>query len=264
MELKLSVILPYTYGGKLRDELLGNVITSISHQTFRPYELIVVEEVFESELLGEVPGVFPYKDRAHNYILLKDYRLFNKGWCINVAVRQAKTDNILVVDADTIFGKEYFSKIMDFRKTHPNNFSRYFSGYNYIICLPGRDNPMTRVIHHSAIKASGGVWFANRKFFLEELGGMNENYFGYGGEDNDLWLRANHLLKEIPAVNYTVVHQYHDWPVPPLGTRDIPNKDQYLRNVRLLRRIEKQIPQTIQKLRQSDLGKSDRPTVVNL
>ena len=48
---------------------------------------------------------------------------------------------------------------------------------------------------------------------------MNENYYGYGGEDNDLWFRANRRLGEsakhnVTAMPYVLAHSYHDWSQP--------------------------------------------------
>ena len=246
---ELSIVIPYTYGGEQREECLKNLMRVIKAQTFGKYEVIIVEQILGLKETGQCSQ----RDGVDQYVLLKDSenRPFNKSWCINVGIKRASSSNVLVVDSDTIFGSNYFESIMAFREQSP----KFFNGYSYIVLLPGKDNPLIRIKKHSEVHAVGGAWFANRQFFFEELGGMNENYFGYGAEDNDTWERANYLLKGIPEMDYPVVHQYHDWH-PENGPNSL-NKDRMI----LLRATQRDIPATIEKLKKCDLGKTTTPCV---
>jgi len=284
--IELSIVIPYTYGGELREQALGNLIKCLDAQTFKDFEVIVVEEIGKvyqgtiknriEEILGfnldkelwikiqqeisknktiktPIDGKFPYKDKADKYILLRDNRLFNKSWCINVGIRNALANNVLIVDADMLFGKEYFKKVIKFREKN----SKFFSGYNCLVCLPGRDNPVIRIIEQD-INAMGGIWFVNKYFFFEELGGMNENYYGYGGEDNDVYQRAKFLLGEDARLPYTLVHQYHHWHERGSSFELNPNR---LNLLNVTRRKTKEI---IRKLIETNLGQKKSPTEIKV
>ena len=201
----LSVIIPYSHNEILREQNLEKTLDCVFNQKYKDFELIVVEQ-----LIKPYEHIIPIF-QAHtniNRIQLKDplNRNFNKSWCINVAVKQAKSNNILVIDADMLFGDTYFEEVLKFAQLN----TQYFSGYHDIICLPGRDNPATRVKKYDSIQAAGGAWFINKDFF-NKVGGMNENYFGYGGEDNDMWLRVSNILQDIKSISYPLTHQYHHW-----------------------------------------------------
>jgi len=194
----LSVIIPYTKGGELRENNLATLLKNIKTQTYKDYELIIVEQVFNTSS----------KDFNCKHIRIsydKDNR-FNKSWAINVGVRNSKYDNLLVVDADMLFGNDYFQKISAFSKKH----NKFFMGYSKLHCNIGKDNPEERIHDQTYLKAAGGVWYVNKDFFWS-IGGMNETYFGYGAEDNDLWQRANNRLHCIFGLDYEVTHMYHDW-----------------------------------------------------
>ncbi|KKL78066.1 hypothetical protein LCGC14_2028580, partial [marine sediment metagenome] len=167
------------------------------------------------------------------------------------------SDNILMVDADSLFGKEYFEKILnksqDLSWSHP-----FFHGYNWIVLLPGRDNPVTRVSPHLGIASSGGVWFTTKTFF-NKIGNMNENYFGYGREDSDLWIRASSLLYGIPELSYPLTHQYHHWEV--MDSSKDPN---YQKNCRLWHYTTHKTDEVIKKLINADLGNPKEPTLIDM
>jgi FkbM family methyltransferase len=246
--MSLSVIIPYTFGDTLRETNLANLLNSINAQSLPNFELIIVEELVDSTTEEKAP----YHPKINKYITLKDHRKFNKSWCINVGVRNCKYDNILVLDADMLFGKDYFSKVMDFSKLYP----KFFNGFNYISLMPGRDNPVCRILPFNNQTIIGGSWFTNKNFFFDELGGFNEDYFGYGGEDNDTGERVKYLLKKIPELPYPIIHQYHDWHIPTGANPLNPNRMAYLLEAR------KNPANVIAKLKSKKLGNSNYPTLI--
>jgi len=267
--MKLSIIIPYAFGGDpLRLQALENLFKSIESQIFKDFEIIVIEELIKVNSVS-----FPYKNKVNQLIILKDpeNRWYNKSWCINVGIKNSNTDNILILDADIMFGKEYFKIIEEFAKTH----HKFFYGYNWIILMPGKDNPIVRIRPHSdkinginevgsgkmyGIYATGGSWFSNKKFFWQSLGGMNENFFGYGGEDGEMHKRVSYVLGHEPdEIEYPIVHQYHDWH-PKNGVN--PLNLEYMRN---LENITSSNPEkTINKLKFLQLGNIKCPTLMTL
>jgi hypothetical protein len=118
--------------------------------------------------------------------------------------------------------------------------------------MPGKDNPVSRHIRPDMTRAMGGIWYCEKDFYFNTLGGMNENFFGYGGEDNDVFERATYILNRTPAyVSYPIVHQYHDWMIPSSSA----NKWEYTRDNPL---------KIITLLKYSNLGKDEQPTIIDI
>ena len=244
--MKLTVVIPYTHGDEQRQQNLLNLLSTIAAQTFTDYELIIVEEV-----IGDNTEKAPY-NAAYKYFTLRDNRKFNKSWCINVGIRNANGDGILVLDADMTFKRDYFEKVVTFSKQYP----KFFNGFNYITLLPGKDNPVCRVLPYNNQAIIGGAWYTSKKFFFEELGGFNEDYFGYGGEDNDTGERAKFLLKNVPELIYSITHQYHDWHKPD-GANPL-NPDRTI----LLSKAKQDPSGVISKLKSKQLGNILYPTLI--
>jgi predicted glycosyltransferase involved in capsule biosynthesis len=271
--INLSVIIPYCYGGdEQRLTALENTFKCIKAQTMTDFEIIVVEELVKVEKPS-----FPYCDNINQFIVLKDpeKRWYNKSWCINVGTKKAISENILVLDADVIFGKEYFKFIIEFAKNH-----KFFHGYSWIALMHGKDNPIIRIKPHSdtpfnvnetqkvddkngmyGVWATGGSWFFDKTFYWNVLGGMNENYFGYGGEDGDMYQRVKHIFNnKIPELNYVIVHQYHNWH-PENGANPIVD----YQKMSTLSHITAKNPQLIiNKLKEKELGKIQCPTLIEM
>ena len=218
----LSVIITWRGGDGLREMAVKNTLACIEAQN-EGGELIVVTDKYP-------------------------HRPFNRAWLNNIGVKRATTDNLLFVDADVLFGCEYFKLIEEKAKTH-----KIFLGYKRLYAVKGRDNPDPRWVTVSMTSAMGGVWFCNKDVYWE-IGGSNESYFGYGGEDNDLKERVVWYLKtdQIPCLNYTLIHQYHNWV-------DVETKE-YKANCELLRKVRDNPGKYIKVLRKLELGKEECPT----
>lgn len=206
MTPQLSLIIAYTDSiDENRLYGLTKLMQSIELQTFRDFETIVVEDT-----QGRGMSAFPFKDKVSRIIPISDpeYRKFNKSWVMNVGARNAKTDNLIFIDAEISFDNPFLLE----EYLHLTEVYKFFNGWSKYICLEGRDNPTQRI--HSfgkTVHAMIGIFYSNKDFYFNKLGGYNENYFGYGGEDNDVFYRVEYLLKKIPVSHQTVYHNYHHW-----------------------------------------------------
>jgi len=199
----------------------------------------------EREYLQNLPEnmihiILPYQENG-----------FNKAWCMNVGAKEAKSDRLVFLDADTLFDKNFFHRIADFGDA---NKSLFYMCWDYIINMPGKDQPTVR-IYEKTLQTAGGV-FAVDKAFYWSIGGMCENYFGHGGEDNDFWFRANHKLgskekNNVPNMPYALLHWYHDWAIP-------SDKRYYF-----LDRTTENINEIINRLKSAELGNKKFPTMIN-
>ena len=255
----LSVIIPYRRNDLTRQILIEQLLFCLKAQTMQEFELIVVEDT-----MGR--GMSTIKNsRIDRVVATTDpkYRGFNKSWCINVGINKAKCDNIIVLDADILVGKEYLEKVLEF-KAQNDVFTKtgleFFHGYDWIVLLPGKDNPITRVMHHKDISSTGGSWFTTKSFFWNRIGGMNENYFGYGREDSDLWNRVDYItISPILNLPYPLTHQYHDWEVKN-GSHD----KIYQKNCLIWHYTKDNTKDVIRKLKKTSLGKLEGPTLIDI
>lgn len=210
MNLALTAIIPFARKNETRLPALKSLLDCIKAQDLRVFntdiinwEFIFVEQVSTTNPDFNVKHMT--EDIANQHVLLPYDGPFNKSWCMNVGARLAKSDWLCFIDADMLFGKEYFYYADLWKRKTP---VKFFVGWDTIMKLPGKDEPVARLLRNTILTAGGVFWC--RKDFYWEVGGMNENYFGYGGEDNDFWVRANVLIGRNRELN-NVQHCPYQW-----------------------------------------------------
>ncbi|KKL18245.1 hypothetical protein LCGC14_2477470, partial [marine sediment metagenome] len=128
--------------------------------------------------------------------------------------------------------------------------------------LPGRDNPYLRIHTPRTISCLVACWYCNKDYFWDIFGGYNEDYYGYGREDSDIWHRAKALLGEIPNLDYCLVHPYHHWH-PDNGANPL-DRDNKRGNAILKKCMEK--PEEIRQMllaKKDELGNIEHPTFIH-
>jgi hypothetical protein len=273
-KMPFSIIIPWRGGNPFREESLKNMLNCLSVQQTPASkekitcEIILVEhlntlypkEVARNNTLALVPEKilkedYPFSAFKHIQLSTKD-NAFNKSWCMNVGVRASQYNDLIFVDADSLMGHDYLRSIKyEIRKT-PYPANQMIMLWNYLVKLHGKDEPITRFVRPDMTRALGGIWYANKNFYWNNFGGMNENYAGYGGEDNDGFERAIFALKQLGvnasylvAANYPLVHQYHD------------NEPQSL-TVPLWLKSRANPHTVITRLINVELGKIEKPTLI--
>lgn len=264
MNISFSIIIPWVSGELLREEAFKNLLNCLKVQEYLKevnaniaFELVIVEQVTPKTTYyanKKIKELLPEEFAGAKYIqLLHDSESFNKSWCVNVAMKKAYHDHIIVIDADSLFGKDYLKTIKDYVENTHEDLNKIMITWNTLVCLPGKDNPIVRYVSPLVTKAMGGVWYTWKPYFLQQLGGMNENYSSYGGEDNDLYERAILLQKNpITLIPYTLVHQYHSWKSPAF------NAD-YLFNISLQNAYA-----ITERLKSTDIGNPKHPTLIDM
>lgn len=196
--MSISVIITYVKGDPERQEGLRLLFECLKKQTFRDFELIL------SEMSVDGTTVYtPYKPDLHIVKVYKGW--FNKSWMSNVAVRKANHELILSLDADTLFDEDYLQTIWDYFSKYKNEF---FIPWNKCVMGVGRDEPTERIVDGQYMRAAARAWCVTKDFYWK-IGGMNEKYFGYGAEDQDVFFRAEYILKIVMFMPYTLKHHYH-------------------------------------------------------
>ena len=264
MSLPLSIIIPWRGGNPVREKSLTNMLNCLKVQETNKGEdpirmqVIIVEQTdpdHKDSAQQRLNTFVPEALAGYKYIqLVHESKAFNKSWCINVAARQAMYDHLLIVDADSLFGSLYLTTISHAIEKIPHPHNKMVICWNYIIGMPGKDNPIARHIRPDAVLTLGGIWYAERNFYFDEFGGMNENFFGYGGEDNEAYERACAIARIYPLsyIAYPLVHQYHDW------EKQSPVAIKYFE-------LGRKYPHIIRdRLKKANIGNLEHPTLIKM
>lgn len=205
-----TIIIPWMFKPN-RINLVKNVLDRINLQNYRNFDVMIPEQI---QKLEHTPDI----GFGYDQFRLFCTKGFNKSWLMNVAAKKSNKEFLIFMDADTIFDRDFLEKIEVYIKTHDHMHHKMFFCWDVLMAQPGKDNPNLRRIMPENTVAMGGIWCAERKFYLETFKGMNETFFGYGGEDNDAYDRGCYLKNNMPIIysklHYELVHQYHDWEPP--------------------------------------------------
>lgn len=172
-------------------------------------EIIVVEQDSTSSiyLVGS-------KFSKLTHIFVYNPGNFNKSLGFNIGARFATFQKLLFTDSDIIFD---FSKIKneldlwDFDAMSP---------YSHVIDLDKNDSELvaTDPVKFETIKNRpfrDGICFAGGSFFIdkamyEKLGGFNENFYLWGGEDDFFSTVLEKTCKKTTVINQMSYHLYHE------------------------------------------------------
>jgi len=212
----LSVIIPAH--GKDRTSNLQTLLAILNNQNgIRRFQTIIVEQ---QVTLGES---FHASRECSLHVGIPPQDLgFNKNWCMNVGARLSKYDRLLFLDVDFVVDNEYLSKVYRFSKLKKNRNIKWFLGWNQLYYLKKDEsekirqlknfgsNPNNSAMGPGVYGACGSAVFSEKEWFFDKFGGHHENYYGWGGDDNDGAFRAFKLhdnkFNIMPAV---VKHLQH-------------------------------------------------------
>jgi glycosyltransferase involved in cell wall biosynthesis len=177
-------------------------------------EIIIVESDQVSNLT-ELKKEFNF-----NHIFLENNYPFNKSWCFNVGWKNAKTDRIVFGDADLIMEdnelinsvnllEQYecvnpYSSVIDLEELETKE---YLDTINFeslkSIQRSGRGEE-----DHQKVPMCGGI-IMFKKEALEKIEGWNEDFWGWGAEDDCMSIKCKLFLRNenVKAKCYHLFHQ---------------------------------------------------------
>jgi predicted glycosyltransferase involved in capsule biosynthesis len=190
-------------------------------------EIILVESDVEPKL-DSLKKSFDFK-----HIFLKNNYPFNKSWCFNVGYKSSSTENIVFGDADLIMNKQRFleavSKLTENDVVNPyrpvldltfEESQRYANTSDFSvlesIVRPGRGET-----DHQKVPFCGGI-IMFKKETLNRIGGWNEDFWGWGCEDDAQSFKVFTLDLKHSQCENKCYHLYH--------MRPAPNQELYFRN----------------------------------
>ena len=218
---KISVILPVR--GTSRGMLLLAVVDAFAAQRGVEFEVIVVEESEEPEIEGLLP-----KGTRYLHLFSEPGRQFNKSRAMNEGVKVARSPWVLLHDGDLLPPGDYLREIL-LQESHGAEAARLLRFIFFLdevstarICAERRFEVPREL---SEVQQNNpGLSTAVRRDVYWELGGHDECFVGWGGEDNEFLDRLK--TKKLEAAAYLpAVHLWHA-PAPKKESGD-RNLEQY-------------------------------------
>ena len=252
---KAEVCFAIGHRGRERLPLLLQTLRSIAGQRSCAVECIVVEQDGEQRIREHLPDWVRY---IHAPPPNADMP-YSRAWAFNVAARAAQSECLIFHDGDMLVCRDYAKFVLEY---HQRGFA-FINLKRFIFYLSkthSRRLAMSGQLHcDSAPEAvlqnleSGGSFGANKLAFWE-IGGFDERFVGWGGEDNELWERAQ-TQEVYPFGFLPILHLWH-----------APQQEKYTENEGgakelFLRLTKVPVSERIRKLKRIRVGELDRPKV---
>lgn len=179
------------------------------------------------------------------HIFTKSNMPYNRSWAFNVAMKWANSDIIVFGDSDLIMEPNQFIEglkaLQNFEMVSP---------YHSVVDLTAQESnlPLENIINinrpgrgetdNQKINISGGIAMFRRDA-IQRIGGWNEDFIGWGGEDDFQTMKVKNFLSwtELKARCF---HLYH--------SRPQPDQKWYQRNLQLLQKVSTLNKDQLQKM----------------
>lgn len=221
-------------GGTERSSQLAATLASLRAQEGVEFEIIVVELGTSACLKGKLPSdvryVFSQTDSAE--------QPFNKSWGLNIGARIARGTFLAIQDGDYLVPRRYLAKcvemLSDFDGVRPHRFIAYFDDETSQRFL--HEHSPSTVARVEKVVANNPTPIVVRADAYWLIGGHDESFFGWGGEDDEFLSRMR-TLRFSEGGLLPVVHLWH--PSAPKKVSGDRNRAQYesMMNVPVQERI---------------------------
>jgi N-terminal domain of galactosyltransferase len=185
---RLSFLIGHRGTGRLPHLLAA--LHSIAGQTGVAFECIVVEQSVAPEIEKHLPSWVRY---LHTPLPRPDLP-YCRSWAFNVAAGHARGDILVLHDNDVLIPERYAYEAVQ-RVTEGFSFAD-LKRFIYYLDADASARVFTTGAPPQGVHAlvvqnlDGGVSVVARRDAYEAIGGFDESYVGWGGEDNDFIDRA--------------------------------------------------------------------------
>lgn len=196
--------------GKKRLRHLTATLKSIAAQRQVNFECIVVEQSVSPEIKEQLPSWVRYVHTPLPYESMP----YSRSWSFNVGARHALGSTLIFHDNDMLVSADYAKEIqalvqLGYEVMNLKRFIFYLSKSHSTGIVFGKSSltqqPPDVVVQNLE---AGGSFAITREAYLE-IGGFDEAFVGWGGEDNEFWERAN-SRKLWPYGYLPLVHLWHE------------------------------------------------------
>jgi predicted glycosyltransferase involved in capsule biosynthesis len=222
-------VFTYIIGYRHKPDRLNNLRKTLDWiNSFSNVEVLLIEQDKHSKIED--------LNLKCKHIFIKSEMPYNRSWAFNVGLKYSQSNAIVFGDSDLIMHPDDFIKGI-------NSLSEYemVSPYHSVIDLtPEESNlnfnniiqinrPGRGETDNQKINISGGIAMF-RKDAIEKIAGWNEQFIGWGGEDDFQTIKVKNLLTwtELKAKCYHFWHQ-----------REQPDMTYYQRSLQLLNQSQK-------------------------
>lgn len=176
-----------------RIEHLLLTLRSIAGQTLAS-ECIVVEQSFEPE----IKHLLPKWVRYHFTKSPSDKYLYNRSWAFNEGTRLARGRIVALHDGDIIVPSEYAAELVrqvsaGFEIVNLKRFIVFLDRSSTQQVFAERTLPQRLYAEQIMENATAGGTVGITKNAYTSIGGMDEAFIGWGGEDTEFWDRCQSL-----------------------------------------------------------------------
>lgn len=238
--------------GMVRLPHLLMTLRSIAAQRGAAVECIVIEQDAVSQLRPHLPA---WVRLVHTPPPAADM-LYCRSWTFNIGAQHARANVLVLHDNDMPVPVDYAAWILariaqGYEVVNPKRFVFYLSeahtqavfaqGAGWLHAAPDA------IVQN--LEAGGSVAITQQAF--EAIGGLDESFIGWGGEDNEFWERAQ-TRRVWPWAGLPLVHLWH---AAQAGKRDATyHTAQHYRALAQVDPLER-----IARLRAQEQGRSDGP-----
>jgi hypothetical protein len=184
-------------------------LQSIAAQRDVAVECIVVEQETNSQLGPHMPAWVrlvhaPPPDSAMPYC---------RSWAFNVGARHARGAVLVLHDNDLLVPMDYAAEIcrcigQGYEVVNPKRFIFYLTQHHTEALFAAGAGVLDHAPEVIVQNTQGGGSVAITRDGFDGIGGMDESFVGWGGEDNEFWDRAQ-TLRTWPWGRMPLVHLWH-------------------------------------------------------
>lgn len=208
--------------GLSRLPLLLATIESLAAQEAIALEVLVIEQAPQVEIAEALPRWV-----RHIHAPLADASApYNRSQTFNIGAAHARSPVLLLHDNDMLVPSGYTRRILEkigsgFEVVNPKRFIFYLSEHHTLDLLCDNaelhSHPSEAIVQN--LEAGGSMAITSKTYAA--IGGMDEGFVGWGGEDNEFWDRC--LTRPTWVWGYEpIVHLWHAGQ-PLKHTSDNPN-----------------------------------------
>lgn len=203
---QISVLIGHR--GLERLPLLLNTLESLAAQLHVRFECLVIEHDTCVTIADHLP---PWVRHVHD--VTESDTPYNRSQAFNVGAKHAKAPVLLLHDNDMLVPAEYLYRILHrlslgYAVVNPKRYVFYLSQSHTQALLSDETNlslyPPESIVQN--LEAGGSM--AITRVAYDAIGGMDESFVGWGGEDNEFWDRCRTLPTWIWGYE-PIVHLWH-------------------------------------------------------
>lgn len=199
--------------GMARLPHLLECLRSIAATEAASIECVVIEQSVQSEIHSQLPPWVRYEHTpvANGYP-------YNRAWTLNAGVQLARGRVVVLHDNDMLVPRRYASELL----ARVAGGARFIDLKRFTFYLSENDPRRVTVVQNLR-----GASIAATRDAYWEIGGFDEEFVGWGGEDNDFWDRAEASGGVYDFGYLPFVHLYHPPQPEKLEGREAPAVKRY-------------------------------------